>query len=140
MTIPPIAAPQIPISWGELIDKITILGIKTERLPAAEARANAVTELSLLQEIAAPVLKEAEISALAAQLKALNESLWEIEDAIRECERAGEFGARFIELARAVYIENDERAAIKKRINVKLGSRIIEEKSYKPYKSEKIVS
>jgi len=133
MTIPPIAAPQIPISWGELIDKITILGIKTERLPAAEARANAVTELSLLQEIAAPVLKEAEISALAAQLKALNESLWEIEDAIRECERAGEFGARFIELARSVYKQNDKRGAVKRQINLALESGLIEEKSYRPY-------
>jgi hypothetical protein len=131
--IPPAVTPQVPVSWGELIDKITILEIKTGRLPTAEARANAVTELSLLQDIAAPVLRHAEIRTLAGQLMALNESLWEIEDKIRDCERAGDFGADFIGLARSVYKHNDKRGALKRQINLALGSALIEEKSYKPY-------
>ena len=131
--IPPTATPQAPISWGELIDKITILEIKTGRLPTVQARANALLELGLLQDIAAPVLSHAEIGALAIQLKALNESLWEIEDKIRDCERAGDFGAGFIGLARSVYKHNDERGALKRRINLALGSVLIEEKSYRPY-------
>jgi len=134
MTIPPpVAIPHVPISWGELIDKVTILEIKTGRLPAAEARANAMTELGLLQAIAAPVLGRAEIGALAVQLKALNERLWEIEDQIRACEGAGDFGAAFVELARAVYKNNDARGALKRQINLALGSGLIEEKSYKAY-------
>ena len=134
MTVTPAAAtPEIPISWGELIDKISILEIKTARLPAAQARANAMTELGLLQDIAGPVLGDAEIKALAMQLKALNEELWEIEDSIRACERAGNFGAAFVELARSVYKRNDKRGAIKRQINLALGSGLIEEKSYQPY-------
>lgn len=131
--IPPGVAPQIPISWGELIDKITILEIKTQRLPTPEARANAGTELDLLREIAGPVLGSGETARLAAQLKALNERLWEIEDRIRDHERKGDFGADFIELARAVYKHNDERGQIKREINLTLGSGLIEEKSYSPY-------
>jgi len=131
--VPSTATPQAPISWGELIDKITILEIKTGRLPTAEARANAMTELSLLQAIAAPALGHAPIGVLAVQLKALNESLWEIEDRIRACERAGDFGAGFVELARAVYKHNDQRGTIKRQINLALGSGLIEEKSYEPY-------
>jgi hypothetical protein len=135
MTIPPTvaAAPHVPISWGELIDKITILEIKTVRLPTAEGRANAATELGLLQGIAGPILGQAEVGTLAARLKALNEELWEIEDKIRDCERAGDFGAGFVELARSVYKRNDERGALKRQINLALGSGLIEEKSYKPY-------
>ena len=131
--IPPAATPQAPISWGELIDKITILEIKTVRLPTAEARANALTELSLLQGIAGPVLRDAGVEVLAMQLKVLNERLWEVEDRIRDCERAGDFGAGFVELARSVYRHNDERGALKRQINLALGSRLIEEKSYAPY-------
>jgi hypothetical protein len=130
---PPAAIPQVPVSWGELIDKITILEIKTGRLPTAEARANAMTELNLLQAIAAPALGHAQIGMLAIQLKALNERLWGIEDRIRACERAGDFGAAFVELARSVYKHNDERGAIKRQINLALGSGLIEEKSYQPY-------
>jgi hypothetical protein len=129
--VPSTATPQAPISWGELIDKITILEIKTVRLPTAEARANALTELSLLQGIAGPALKQVE--ALAIQLKVLNERLWEVEDRIRDCERAGDFGAGFVELARSVYKHNDERGALKRQINLALGSGLIEEKSYAPY-------
>jgi hypothetical protein len=131
--IAPAAAPQIPISWGELIDKITILEIKADRLPTAEARANAMTELDLLQGIAGPVLERVEVGTLAIQLKALNEALWDIEDKIRDHERAGDFGGAFVELARSVYKNNDVRGAIKRQINLALGSSLIEEKSYKPY-------
>jgi hypothetical protein len=132
-TTPVVATPQVPISWGELIDKITILEIKAGRLPTPEGRANAATELGLLQGIAGPVLGHAEVGSLAARLKALNEKLWEVEDKIRDCERAADFGAGFVELARSVYRRNDERGALKRQINLVLESGLIEEKSYKPY-------
>jgi len=123
--------PRVPTSWGELLDKISILEIKVARLPTAEARTNAEKELAMLREIAAPVL--AQIVPLAAQLKTLNEALWEIEDRIRDHERAGDFGEAFIALARSVYQTNDRRGAIKRQINLSLGSALIEEKSYRPY-------
>ena len=125
--------PQVPISWGELIDKITILEIKVERLSAEQARANAMKELGLLREIAGPVLTKSETAALVARLKLLNETLWEIEDRIRDHERSGNFDSAFIELARSVYQRNDERGAVKRELNLALGSGLIEEKSYKPY-------
>ena len=125
--------PHVPASWGEVIDKITILEIKVARLPAEAARANAAKELKLLSDIAGPVLAKPEIAALAARLKALNETLWEIEDSIREHERAANFDAAFIALARAVYHRNDERGRIKRELNLVLGSALIEEKSYLPY-------
>jgi len=125
--------PHIPISWGELIDKITILEIKVERLGADTARANAAKELLLLREIAGAALAHPPMQALVARLKALNERLWEIEDRIRDHERAGDFGADFVGLARSVYKANDERGAIKREINVALGSGLIEEKSYPSY-------
>jgi hypothetical protein len=125
--------PHIPTSWGELIDKITILEIKVERLTAEAARANAARELGLLREIAGPVLAGGEAAALTARLKALNETLWEIEDRIRDHERSGRFDEAFIELARSVYKRNDERGTVKRQINLALGSDLIEEKSYKPY-------
>ena len=134
MTIPPITTPKVPISWGELIDKITILEIKVERLAAESARANAGKELALLREIAGSMLAGEQAKALATKLKLLNEALWEIEDRIRDHESAQRFDAGFIELARSVYLRNDERAAIKRRINVKLASELIEEKSYRPYR------
>ena len=125
------AVPHVPTSWGELLDKITILEIKVARLPTPAARANAEKELALLKEIAAPVL--AETAPLAAKLKALNEQLWEIEDRIREHERTKDFGEAFTALARSVYQTNDERGRVKREINLALGSGLIEEKSYKPY-------
>jgi hypothetical protein len=125
--------PHVPTSWGEVIDKITILEIKVARLPTEAARSNAARELKLLAGIAAPVLASAQIAALVARLKALNEALWEIEDRIREHERAGDFGASFVGLARAVYHRNDERGAVKRELNLALGSALIEEKSYQPY-------
>jgi hypothetical protein len=129
MTVPSI--PQVPTSWGEVLDKITILEIKVERLGDEAARANAARELVLLREIAGPVLGET--AALMARLKGLNETLWDIEDRIRDHERAGTFDAAFVELARSVYKRNDERGAVKRQINLALNSGLIEEKSYKPY-------
>ena len=123
--------PHVPASWGEVIDKITILQIKVARLPQESARANAARELALLQAIAAPAL--AQIAEMTARLKALNEALWEIDDRIRDHERSGDFGPAFVELARAVYHRNDERGRIKREINLALGSGLIEEKSYQPY-------
>ena len=123
--------PLAPVSWGELIDKITILEIKCARLTSPGAIANAAKELALLRAIAAPVL--AETRELTARLKSLNENLWEIEDKIRDKEAAGSFDADFIALARSVYRTNDERGALKKQINLLLKSELIEEKGYKPY-------
>ena len=125
----------VPISPGELLDKITILRIKSARMEDAAKLANVRAELTELEKTwRVAVGANANLAEDERALQAVNERLWVIEDDIREKERAQAFDARFVELARAVYIENDERAAIKKRINVKLGSRIVEEKSYKPYK------
>jgi len=125
--------PYVPVSWGELLDKIVILEIKTERLTSSQARANAATELALLGEIANPVMASGQAAALVARLKHLNQALWDIEDQIRDHERAGDFGPGFVELARSVYRHNDQRGALKREINLALGSALIEEKSYKPY-------
>jgi hypothetical protein len=123
--------PMVPVSWGELLDKITILEIKSERMEDAAKRANVVTELTLLSGIAGAA--RAQAAALTADLKAVNEALWEIEDQIRDKELAQAFDAEFVRLARAVYVTNDQRAELKRQINQKLGSRLVEEKSYKPY-------
>lgn len=124
----------VPISPGELLDKITILRIKAARISDATKVANVTHELSLLEKTwrdsgAAAV----DLGTEEANLTRVNESLWVIEDDIRDEERAQRFGEKFIALARAVYVTNDERAQIKKRINQLLGSTIVEEKSYKPY-------
>jgi hypothetical protein len=125
----------VPISPGELLDKITILRIKSARMTDAAKLANVRLELSLLEKTWRDSVDAAvDVSAEERALQAVNERLWVVEDDIRDKERAQAFDARFIELARAVYVENDERAAIKKRVNTKLGSRIVEEKSYKPYR------
>ena len=124
----------VPISPGELLDKITILRIKSARMSDATKVTNVRLELSLLEKTWREAVGSTDVAAEEQALQAVNERLWVIEDDIRDKERAQAFDARFIELARAVYIENDERAAIKKRINVKLGSRIVEEKSYQPYR------
>jgi hypothetical protein len=126
--------PHVPVSWGELIDKITILQIKRERLTGADALAHVAQELEALSAIAAPVLAGDETArTLAAQLKALNETLWDIEDRIRDKEAAGLFDADFVALARSVYQRNDQRAALKRELNRQLGSELVEEKSYRPY-------
>lgn len=123
----------VPTSWGDLIDKITILEIKVERLPSDTARANAARELQLLNEIGAPALLNPGVQTLVAQLKSINATLWDIENAIREHERSADFGETFIALARAIYHHNDQRGAIKRQLNLALGSGLIEEKSYSPY-------
>ena len=125
--------PSIPVSWGELIDKITILEIKVARLLVAEQRANAAKELDLLRGIAGEALNHRDVASALIELKAVNEALWEIEDRIREHERAGRFDSEFIALARSVYRRNDERGRIKRDISLALGSGLIEEKSYSPY-------
>lgn len=125
----------VPISPGELIDKITILEIKSARMTDAAKLHNVRTELRLLKDTwNASAYSSVDISAEWAGLRAVNEKLWDVEDRIRDKERDGAFDAGFIELARAVYVTNDERAAIKKRINTKLGSALIEEKSYAAYR------
>ena len=125
--------PRVPISWGELIDKITILEIKAARLKNPAAIANVNKELSMLASRAELAMQSPELQALKKQLTQVNETLWEIEDNIRAKEAAREFDAGFIALARSVYQRNDERAAIKRKINTLLSSELIEEKSYHQY-------
>lgn len=125
---------SVPVSFGELIDKITILEIKSERITDAAKLANVRDELQILNSLwDKDEHSRTGISAERAELKHINESLWEIEDEIRLKERDQAFGDRFIELARAVYHTNDKRAAVKRAINLKLGSRLVEEKSYQDY-------
>jgi transcriptional regulator of nitric oxide reductase len=125
---------KVPVSPGEVLDKITILEIKSERMSDPEKVANVRVELSLLQETWREFIRDDDvIRGLHAQLKEVNEALWEIEDDIRDKERAKEFDERFIELARAVYVTNDRRSRVKKELNLHLGSEIIEEKSYQDY-------
>ena len=125
---------KVPVSPGEVLDKITILEIKSERISDPEKVANVRVELALLQETWKELIRDDEvIRGLHAQLKEVNEALWEIEDDIRDKERAKEFDQRFIELARAVYVTNDRRSRVKKELNLHLGSEIIEEKSYQDY-------
>ncbi len=129
--------PNIPVSWGELVDKITILEIKAERIAHPDALKNVRYELALLQAVIDPVLAAVNgIVQLKAQLKSVNERLWRIEDRIREKEALAEFDTEFIALARSVYRTNDDRSAIKTTINERLGSRIREEKSYHAYRAD----
>ena len=131
----------VPISAGELLDKLTILRIKSRRMQDAAKLANVRRELEALERtceraLGAPLVQLGSTGKLAAEIAALeqvNAALWDIEDRIRDHEAAGRFDADFIQLARAVYLRNDERAAIKRRINLALGSSLIEEKSYRPY-------
>lgn len=122
------------VSWGELIDKYTILAIKSERIQDPGKLKNIRTEMESLAAAhgrahgMSPGLATAE-----ARLKAINEKLWDIEDHIRDCERAKDFGPRFVELARGVYFTNDERSNVKREINGLLCSGLVEEKSYQPY-------
>jgi hypothetical protein len=125
---------KVPISPGELIDKITILEIKSARMTDAAKLANVRTELALLQATwRESAFAKQDIDAEWKALRDINAKLWDIEDDIRDKERHRTFDARFIELARAVYVTNDERAAVKRTINTKLGSTIVEEKSYAKY-------
>ena len=127
---------KVPISPGELLDKITILRIKAQRMSDPAKLSNVRLELRTLEETwGASAHAKVDIGADIDALSLVNERLWVIEDDIRDKERAQAFDAEFIRLARAVYIENDERAAIKRRINAKLGSALVEEKSYRDYKT-----
>jgi hypothetical protein len=124
----------VPVSPSELLDKITILEIKSERIDNSEKVINVRHELELLSKIWSSSVKEDKvIENLRQQLKSINEKLWEIEDDIRNEEGQNRFGRSFIQLARAVYVTNDKRAQIKKNVNLYLGSEIVEEKSYKDY-------
>ena len=127
----------VPVSFGELLDKISILQIKSERIGDAAKLANVRHELSALEQtwMAHPAAG-GEIARLRADLKSVNERLWVIEDDIRIKERAQAFDEEFIQLARSVYFENDERARIKREINVALGSAYVEEKSYQDYRAD----
>jgi Family of unknown function (DUF6165) len=127
---------HVPVSFGELLDKIAILQIKSERMNDASKLANVRHELTALEQtwMAHPAAGH-EIASLRAALKAVNERLWVIEDDIRIKEQRQEFDAEFVRLARAVYFENDERARIKREINRALGSSYVEEKSYQDYRA-----
>ena len=125
----------IPVGAGELIDKITILSIKSERISDEAKLVNIRHELGLLVEVRDNALSAfPDVAKLQADLKSINEALWEIEDDIRDKERVREFDERFIELARSVYVTNDQRAEAKKELNTYLGSAIVEEKSYQDYR------
>lgn len=126
-----LTTPAVPVSWGELLDKLTILALKRDRIQSPSARANVEREHAALAPIAAPALGVDGVTALVADLTRVNEALWVIEDDIRAEDAAGRFGDAFVALARAVYRTNDERAAIKRRINDLLGSDLVEEKSYR---------
>jgi hypothetical protein len=124
----------IPVSAGELVDKITILRVKAERIGDPAKEANVRKELALLEASAREHLPDTpELQALTAELTRINGELWDIEDGKRDCERRQDFGPGFIELARAVYLGNDRRARVKRQINELAGSEIVEEKSHRPY-------
>lgn len=125
----------VPLSAGELLDKITILRIKAARIEEPSKLANVRCELTLLESTWRGAFGGAAgVESEEAELERVNGALWDIEDRIREHEARARFDAAFIELARAVYLRNDERAAIKRRINLKLNSALVEEKSYRPYR------
>jgi hypothetical protein len=128
---------QVPVSFGELIDKITILEIKSRLISDPAKLTNIHNELNLLNATwSNHHASQTDISKERAHLLAVNETLWDIEDRIRLKEKAQAFDAEFIELARSVYIQNDERAAVKREINLKLGSQLVEEKSYQDYRQK----
>lgn len=126
---------KVEVSVGELLDKITILEIKSERIADQAKLANVARELeSLRRTWADSPLSSHDLTRQIAHLKQINEALWDIEDGIRRKEAAQQFDDEFIGLARAVYHQNDQRAAVKKEINTLLGSELVEEKSYADYR------
>ncbi len=125
---------QVPVSVGEVLDKITILQIKLLHISDAAKLVNIQNELdALLPLVAGDAFTTEQMQGLMAELKSINEALWDIEDDIREKEAAKSFDTEFIRLARAVYVTNDKRAEIKKQINLATGSALVEEKSYEAY-------
>jgi hypothetical protein len=133
-------APMVALSWGEVIDKITILEIKQQRLSSADAIANVERELAALNKVVVDASVPAALMELKMALKAINEKLWDIENQIRAKEAQGTFDSAFIELARSVYINNDLRAKLKRAINELLNSELVEEKQYTTYAAQKSLS
>ena len=130
------SSPSVRISWGELLDRITILEIKVQRLNSQAATEKVRHELAILSSAADEILSEQPyLIALKEQLKSVNEVLWDIEDKIRAKEAAKSFDQHFIELARSVYINNDKRGDLKGQINTLLNSDFAEEKQYTSYSS-----
>jgi len=126
---------NVPVSWGELVDKITILEIKLDRIQVAKKRQHINKELQALKLVFDQGCTEPrKVRQLKAELKAVNEKMWVIEDDIRKCEKEKDFGPRFIDLARAVYMTNDLRSDLKREINTVLKSELFEEKSYEDYR------
>ena len=139
MSVPQVSPLQdilVPISVGELMDKLTILEIKSERIKNPSQLKNIVHELEALRAVPLGDIDRTTLDKLSAELKRVNAKLWDVEDAIRDCDARGDFGGSFVELARAVYRLNDERSRLKKAINLASGSRLIEEKSYSFYHSK----
>lgn len=125
---------SIPVAPGELIDKITILEIKSERMTDSAKLVNVRHELKILrEEQVRHIAADPQLASLEAKLKEVNGRIWDLEDVIRDCERRKDFGDEFLATARKIYRTNDERAALKKDINIYLGSQIVEEKSYSEY-------
>jgi hypothetical protein len=124
---------KVEVSNGEILDKYSILHIKTERIKDSEKLKNIKDELLELDEISKTIIEDTRVLLLYNELKKVNSSLWDIEDLIRDCERRSDFSAGFVELARSVYRTNDLRSDIKRQINVLTGSNITEEKSYQKY-------
>ena len=127
--------PLVPVSVGELYDKLTILEIKSERIADVAKLDNVNRERLALLEVTRDLPEPAEFKRVYAELKRVNEALWDIEDQIRLLERDRVFGSEFVELARSVYITNDRRAQLKQQINSLYGSELVEEKSYEDYGS-----
>lgn len=125
--------PLVPVSVGELYDKLSILEIKSERIHDSSKLTHINHERQALLEVARDISEPAEFKAVYAELKRVNEALWDIEDEIRLLERAQSFDREFIELARSVYVTNDRRARLKHRLNDLFGSELVEEKSYEDY-------
>jgi hypothetical protein len=124
----------IPVSWGELLDKISILEIKAQHLTDAGKLANVQRELAVLCDVRdREVTPSEELTALTIELRAVNQKIWDLEDDVRDCERKKAFGDEFVQLARQVYHTNDRRAAVKRQINDMLKSDLVEEKSYSAY-------
>ena len=127
--------PMVALSWGEVIDKITILEIKQQRLSSSAAIDNVRRELAALNKVVAGIAVPEGLAALKQALKVVNEKLWDIENKIRAKEAASAFDQQFIELARSVYVNNDDRAKLKREINKLLKSELVEEKQYTSYAS-----
>jgi hypothetical protein len=126
--------PRLPVAWGEVFDKLTILAIKHEKISDPSKRANVANEFDAISAIVGDFGQYPdELTGLYDELKAINLRLWDVEDGKRACERTQSFGEDFVALAREVYFGNDKRAALKRQINDLLGSALVEEKSYKAY-------